>query len=81
LTFPDESHIVPRYQDLAQLFSQVLGKTYSRDVYEEHFSVRINKRLDKTDRILHIYRQDVPDTLPGRLTTAIHHFHSEVQKP
>jgi phosphoenolpyruvate carboxykinase (GTP) len=55
---------IPRYEDLARLFREVLGKEYPREAYEEQFSVRIHKSLAKTDRILHIYREDVPGTPP-----------------
>ena len=53
---------IPRYADLARLFKEVLGKEYTREAYEEQFTLRIQERLSKKERILRIYHTKVFDT-------------------
>jgi len=52
---------IPKYEDLNKLFSDVLGKEYSKEDYIKQFSVRIPENIAKTERILHIYENDVLD--------------------
>jgi phosphoenolpyruvate carboxykinase (GTP) len=40
----------------------VLKKDYSESNYIEQFTLRIPESLQKIDRILKIYKEDVPDT-------------------
>ncbi|MFW6045192.1 MAG: phosphoenolpyruvate carboxykinase (GTP) [Planctomycetota bacterium] len=56
--------LVPKYEDLKELFADVLEKSYSREEYEEQFAPRIDKNLAKIERIEEIFRESVPDT-PG----------------
>jgi phosphoenolpyruvate carboxykinase (GTP) len=53
---------LPRYEDLAPIFKQLLGADYTREQYVEQFTIRIPENLAKLDRIEKIYRQDVTDT-------------------
>jgi len=53
---------IPRYEDLAKLFKQVLDKEYTREQYDQQFVLRIPERLAKKDRILEIYHTKVFDT-------------------
>jgi phosphoenolpyruvate carboxykinase (GTP) len=53
---------MPKYQDVARLFKDELGKEYSRAEYVQQFSIRIPENLAKLDRVEDIYRQKVPDT-------------------
>lgn len=50
---------LPRYEDLAKLFIQVLDKEYTRQQYAHQFAIRIPQNLAKIERILEHY---------GRLT-------------
>ena len=43
--------LLPKYEDLAGLFKEVLGKDYSREDYVEQFSIRVAKNLAKLDRL------------------------------
>ena len=52
---------IPLYEDLEELFKQHLDKGYSRDQYEEQFAIRVDKSLDKIDRIVKIYEESVKD--------------------
>ncbi|MFB3890995.1 MAG: phosphoenolpyruvate carboxykinase (GTP) [Phycisphaerae bacterium] len=53
---------IPKYEDLARLFKQVLQKDYAREDYIRQFTIRIPENLAKIERIERIYRSDVPDT-------------------
>ncbi len=54
---------IPKYEDLVKLFKEAFNKDYSRERYEAEFSIRVQKFLDKVDRIESIFRseQDVPN--------------------
>jgi len=52
---------IPVWDDLKRLFSDILNKEYSREEYVKQFSIRIPENLAKTERILKIYKNDVPD--------------------
>ncbi len=52
---------IPKYEDLNKLFSDVLGKEYSKEDYIKQFTFRIPENIAKTERILHIYENDVLD--------------------
>jgi phosphoenolpyruvate carboxykinase (GTP) len=60
---------LPLHEDLEPLFTQVLGKAYSRQEYVEQFTIRVPENLAKLDRIMQIYRQDVADVPPIALET------------
>ncbi len=53
---------IPRYSDLREIFSKILGKDYEKESYIKQFTLRIPENLSKTERILKIYRRDVFDT-------------------
>ncbi|ASJ13502.1 phosphoenolpyruvate carboxykinase [Thermococcus thioreducens] len=50
---------IPKYEDLARLFREVLNKGYSRKDYEKQFTVRVPELLAKIERIERIYREQV----------------------
>lgn len=54
--------LLPRYEDLAQLFLQVLEKDYSRQQYERQFAIRIPQNLAKIERVVQRYQglTDIP---------------------
>lgn len=47
--------IIPKYEDLAVLFKEVLKKDYSKENYFEQFTLRIPENLAKIERIRNIY--------------------------
>jgi phosphoenolpyruvate carboxykinase (GTP) len=53
---------IPRYDDLRQLFRDVLHKDYAFDDYVQQFSIPVPKHLAKIDRIVDIYRTRVRET-------------------
>jgi phosphoenolpyruvate carboxykinase (GTP) len=54
---------IPIYEDLVKLFDKYLGKQYTEERYVKEFSVRVDRYLEKVDRVLKIYSQ-IPDTPP-----------------
>ncbi len=54
---------IPKYDDLATLFHEVFGKNYPRQKYEAEFAIRVDKWLEKLERVENIYRQeqDMPE--------------------
>jgi len=56
--------LIPRYEDLARLFHQVLKKDYPREAYIAQFTLRVPENLAKIARVTEIYRTKVPDTPP-----------------
>ncbi|MEM0331937.1 MAG: phosphoenolpyruvate carboxykinase domain-containing protein, partial [Archaeoglobaceae archaeon] len=43
--------IIPKYEDLKKLFSEVLLKDYSKDDYIKQFTIRVPENLSKIERI------------------------------
>ena len=63
--------LVPCFEDLQQLFRQVLGKDYCQDDYVRQFSVRVGENIAKIARVEQFYREnvtDAPNELFGVLT-------------
>ncbi len=54
--------LIPKYEDLAELFREGLDKDYAHDDYIRQFTVRIPENLSKIERIERIYTEDVSDT-------------------
>jgi phosphoenolpyruvate carboxykinase (GTP) len=53
---------IPKYQDLAKIFKSLLNKDYTKEQYEEQFTLRIPERIAKKERIKKIYHTKVFDT-------------------
>ena len=60
---------IPKYEDLKSLFRQVFNKDYSRELYEKQFSIRIQKFLEKIERMEKIYgeEEDIPQAFTNVL--------------
>ncbi|MFW6107438.1 MAG: phosphoenolpyruvate carboxykinase (GTP) [bacterium] len=52
---------IPLYEDLLELFRRALGKDYPKDDYVRQFTIRIPELLAKNQRIVDLYRDEVPD--------------------
>ena len=57
--------LLPVYEDLQKLFKQYLDKDYTKDDYNQQFTIRIPNLLAKIERIEKIYRSEsqVPEIL------------------
>jgi phosphoenolpyruvate carboxykinase (GTP) len=40
---------IPTYEDMKNIFTQTIGKDYSKDLYEKHFSFYIDNMISKLD--------------------------------
>jgi len=49
--------LIPLYDDLAKLFQQHLGKEYPEERYEKEFALRVQKHLEKIERIWRLFQQ------------------------
>ncbi|MHC4559147.1 MAG: phosphoenolpyruvate carboxykinase domain-containing protein, partial [Planctomycetota bacterium] len=54
--------LIPKYEDLAELFKRELNTDYTNESYVEQFTIRVGNLLSKIDRIEEIYRAKVSDT-------------------
>ncbi len=50
--------LIPKYEDLVTLFKETFNHDYERERYETEFSIRIQKFLEKLDRIEDIYLKE-----------------------
>jgi len=53
--------LLPRYEDLQRLFSEVLNKNYSKEDYLKQFSIRVPQNLSKLQRVEQFHRTQVDD--------------------
>jgi phosphoenolpyruvate carboxykinase (GTP) len=51
---------IPRYEDLAPLFKQVLDKDYTKEDYINQFTIRVPENLAKIERVEQFHRDNVP---------------------
>ncbi len=54
---------IPKYENLQSLFMQVFNREYTKELYEKQFSIRIQKFLEKIERMEKIYadEKDIPE--------------------
>ncbi len=55
--------LMPKFEDLKQLFKQVFDREYTKSDYEKQFSIKISNYLAKIDRMEKIYSEedDIPE--------------------
>jgi phosphoenolpyruvate carboxykinase (GTP) len=56
------SGYIPLYEDLKLLFKKILNKEYTLDQYNEQFKIRCQENIEKINRIMSIYKDQIPDT-------------------
>ncbi|MBC7131289.1 phosphoenolpyruvate carboxykinase (GTP), partial [Candidatus Bathyarchaeota archaeon] len=54
--------LIPKYEDLRELFKKVLNKEYHREDYIKQFTIRVPENLAKIERVKKFYREKVSDT-------------------
>lgn len=52
--------LIPMYEDLKRLFTQVLNKQYSKEDYVKQFTIRVPENLAKLDRVKKFHKENVP---------------------
>lgn len=62
--------LIPKYEDLKILFQQVLKKEYTREDYNEQFTVNIPELLEKLGRMEEIFSTvaDTPQTMKNEMS-------------
>lgn len=53
---------IPKYEDLKQLFKEVINKDYSQESYIKQFTIRVEENLAKISRVMDIYENKVSNT-------------------
>ncbi|MEM2669761.1 MAG: phosphoenolpyruvate carboxykinase domain-containing protein, partial [Candidatus Bathyarchaeia archaeon] len=51
--------LIPRYEDLAKLFNQVLDKNYTIEDYRRQFTIRVPENLRKIERVKSFWKNKV----------------------
>lgn len=60
---------IPKYEDLKPLFKELRGLDYSKEEYVKQFSIRVDKQIERLERVGKVYREEeqVPDVFMGHL--------------
>ena len=61
---------IPCYEDLKELFQEVLGKDYTPEDYAKQFTLRVKENLAKLDRVTAYHKENVP-AAPAELTEVL----------
>ena len=63
---------IPKYEDIKTLFNSKLNKDYTRKEYEQQFSLKVTKYLEKMERMIKIFGHiDMPVTFNKELKSQI----------
>jgi len=63
---------IPKYEDVKTLFNSKLNKDYTRKEYEQQFSLKITKYLEKMERMIKIFEHiEMPVTFNKELKSQI----------
>ena len=63
---------IPKYEDIKKLFNLEMDKDYTREEYEEQFSLRVAKYLEKMQRMIKIFEQiEMPAVFNNELKAQI----------
>ncbi len=54
--------LIPKYEDIAELFEANLSRQYSKKDFINQFTIRLPENLAKLDRVEKIYKEKVADT-------------------
>ena len=61
--------LIPKYEDLKDLFKEFLSKDYSKEDYEKQFSIRTENHLEKLDRVETIFKEE--ENIPEEFFTLL----------
>ncbi|MEM2912859.1 MAG: phosphoenolpyruvate carboxykinase domain-containing protein, partial [Candidatus Bathyarchaeia archaeon] len=54
--------LIPKYEDLADLFMRVLNRKYTKEDYMRQFTIRVPENLRKIERVKEFWTTQVSDT-------------------
>lgn len=60
---------IPKYDDLKALFKQIFDREYTKEEYNDQFTIRMDKFLDKLDRMDKIYAEE--ENVPEAFTSCL----------
>ncbi len=59
---------IPLYEDLEKIFSEILGKTYTKEQYVEQFTIRVPELIAKINRIRKVYENETGEAIKQLFT-------------
>jgi len=73
---------IPFYEDLKELYKEVFDREFTSEQYEKLFSIRIDKLIERFERIKAIYEQeiDIPEAFKRQLAQQEHRLREAKQK-
>ncbi len=60
---------IPKYEDIQPLFKKIFNRDYTKELYEKQFSLRVQKFLEKIERMEKIYAGE--DDIPQAFTNIL----------
>ena len=81
--------LIPKYEDLKQLFKIVLNKEYTKEEYEKQFTIRCRKILEKLNRMKENFAKedvkgfliDILENIKSEINNCISNFEEENISP
>jgi phosphoenolpyruvate carboxykinase (GTP) len=67
---------IPLYDDIRNLFTQVFAKDFTRADYDKLFSIRVDKFLEKLDRVETSYREETD--IPGEFFSELENIRTRL---
>lgn len=73
---------IPRYRDLKDLFRNIFGKEYSRQDYEQQFTIRAAKLIGRFGRVKQILREEpgIPKVFDDHMEHQVHRLREAIKK-
>jgi len=68
---------VPKYEDLKRLFSEILDKEYTQELYNKQFSIYVEKLIARIDKVTDDYNADDSE-IPARFFEVLEQQKSEL---
>jgi len=66
---------IPKYKDLKELFRNIFNKDYKKEEYEEQFSIKAQKLVERFERVKEIYKGE-----PGIPKIFIDHMAQQIKR-
>ena len=72
---------IPKYDNLKELFNSGLKKVYAKSEYEQQFSLKVNKYLEKMERMVKIFKNiEMPEAFNEELKSQITRLREAIEK-
>jgi phosphoenolpyruvate carboxykinase (GTP) len=70
--------LIPMYEDLKDLFQRIFDRNYTREEYDLQFAIRIDRFIEKLDRMDSIYADE--DELPEAFTQCLADLRTKLEE-